>query len=393
MKFYYLIISAILLVTSSCFNKVQEELCVTSLPESSSPEEARKIPINPNIFRNGKVKDVAPLDFTYNYQTLQSQMIPTINADLIEGLKNQFNILKRRKRSSVFNAGNFQMNNDEMIAVVKLLLENKDAPELISQHLDSYLLNGEDNKGNFYMTGYFSPTIEADYTRSETYNYPIYRFPDNWENELPTREEIDGPMAILEPTNNEIAYAKNLEDIYFMQVQGSGYIKYPDGKTQYLRYDGNNKKRYRSIEQYMLRNDMVPKGGSVSIDGLKQFFKENPFMRDAILFQNPSYVFFEISNLKPTGSGGVPLTAKHSIAVDSDFIPVGSTLLASIPIYQDGRIVDHEYRILLAQDVGGAIRGSGHIDLYSGVGEKGQQAASQLHHYGKVWLLKPKAQT
>lgn len=45
---------------------------------------------------------------------------------------------------------------------------------------------------------------------------------------------------------------------------------------------------------------------------------------------------------------------------------------------------------MLAQDVGGAIRGNGHVDVYCGVGEEGKQKAMALHHYGQLWLLLPK---
>ena len=378
---------------SSCFNKVQEELCITEIPPKEITKEPTKIPINPSVFRNGKKKDSYSLGSTYNFEAIDKFTIPQIDDNLIDGLKNQLKLLKKSNQSSVFQRHDFNLSVDEMEETVNLLLQIKDSPESIGNYLESYLLDGDDGRGNLYMTGYYSPTIEADYTRSEEFNYPIYRYPIGWSGALPSREEIDGPYGALEGTSNEIAYAKYPEDIYFMQVQGSGYIKYPDGKTQYLAYDGSNRRKYRSIEQYMIRNNIVPKGGSVSIEGIKEFFKDQPYMRENVLFQNPSYVFFKKQDSKPIGSGGVPLTANYSIAVDRDFIPVGSTLLAAVPIYQDGRIVDHEYRILLAQDVGGAIKGSGHIDMYCGVGTEGEIAASQLHHYGKLWLLKPKPQT
>ncbi|MBK7408084.1 MAG: hypothetical protein IPJ40_08480 [Saprospirales bacterium] len=46
---------------------------------------------------------------------------------------------------------------------------------------------------------------------------------------------------------------------------------------------------------------------------------------------------------------------------------------------------------MLAQDVGGAIRGPGHIDIYSGTGQEGQRMAGNRMHYGMVWLLLPKS--
>jgi len=109
------------------------------------------------------------------------------------------------------------------------------------------------------------------------------------------------------------------------------------------------------------------------------------------LFANPNYIFFKPSKNKPKGAGHVPLTAKYSIAVDRKYIPLGSCLLAQIPIIGENKKFSHyEFRFLIAQDIGGAINGPGHVDLYQGIGKIGQKNASALHHYGKLWLLLPK---
>ena len=63
-----------------------------------------------------------------------------------------------------------------------------------------------------------------------------------------------------------------------------------------------------------------------------------------------------------------------------------------MPIFDDSldRVLRHDFHILLAQDVGGAIKGPGHIDWYQGVGQKAQQKAEKIHHYGQLWILMPK---
>ena len=40
--------------------------------------------------------------------------------------------------------------------------------------------------------------------------------------------------------------------------------------------------------------------------------------------------------------------------------------------------------------MGGAIKGNGHIDVYSGVGKAAERKAMEMHHYGQLWLLLPK---
>ena len=106
---------------------------------------------------------------------------------------------------------------------------------------------------------------------------------------------------------------------------------------------------------------------------------------------NPSYVFFKEGNGVVKGAGAIPLTAGHSIAVDPKYIPLGSTLLAKVPIADEkGNFVKHEYRILFAQDTGGAINGPGHVDLFTGVGKSAKKIACNTHHFGELWLIAPK---
>ena len=66
-------------------------------------------------------------------------------------------------------------------------------------------------------------------------------------------------------------------------------------------------------------------------------------------------------------------------------------VLATVPKYdKKGNFSGHDFKILLAQDVGGAINGAGHVDVYSGTGTKGKIKASMRHHYGNMWILLPK---
>ena len=112
---------------------------------------------------------------------------------------------------------------------------------------------------------------------------------------------------------------------------------------------------------------------------------------EEVLYSNPSYVFFRPSKARVSGAGPVPLTPEYSIAVDPKYIPLGSCLLAAVPIHdKKGNFTHHEYRILLAQDTGGAINGPGHVDLYTGIGKQAKRDAGYTHHYGGLWLLLPK---
>jgi membrane-bound lytic murein transglycosylase A len=179
-----------------------------------------------------------------------------------------------------------------------------------------------------------------------------------------------------------------------MQVQGSGYVEYPDGSRELFSYNGSNRHPYLSIEKYIQgRADLDI--ADLSIRGIRKFLLKNPSLTDTILFQNPSYTFFIRQQSEPSGAGNVPLTPGYSIAVDRRYIPLGSCLLAAFPIFDNRkqRVVGHDYRLLIAQDVGGAIRGPGHVDFYTGIGDAAEREASNLKSYGRLWLLLPPQST
>lgn len=123
---------------------------------------------------------------------------------------------------------------------------------------------------------------------------------------------------------------------------------------------------------------------------LKRFLRQHPDVRQEVLNANPSYTFFKVQKTEVRGAGQVPLTGGYSVAVDPKIIPLGSTLLATIPVYgPKNEVTHHEYRILFAQDTGGKIKGAGRVDVFMGIGDEAARAAGRLHHFGKLWILLP----
>ena len=281
---------------------------------------------------------------------------------------------------------------EKLEETVDILVNNSKNGDNPSKGLAAYQTWGKDKKGHVKYTGYFTPEISVKKNPDDLYRYPIYTKPKDWDGKLPTREEIDGEGA-LKDLGLELAYAKNPIDIYYMQVQGSGYVRFKEtGKKVLFRFNGGNGKKYRSIEKYILKNDIDVR--RLTLDGIKKYFLNNPERMNEVLFSNPSYTFFRPSKSGVKGAGGVKLVEDISIAVDTKYFPLGSVVLASVPVYnKKGKIIDHEFKILLAQDTGAAIRGPGHVDVYSGLGNKGKAKASALHHYGNMWILLPKDNT
>ncbi|WP_347881894.1 3D domain-containing protein, partial [Vibrio vulnificus] len=90
------------------------------------------------------------------------------------------------------------------------------------------------------------------------------------------------------------------------------------------------------------------------------------------LEQNPSFVFFEPRAAAPvTGSAGIPLLPMASVAGDRTIFPMGTPILAEVPLLNaDGTWSGaHQLRLLIVLDTGGAVQ-QNHLDLYHGMEKK-----------------------
>ena len=251
----------------------------------------------------------------------------------------------------------------------------------VSERITLFRIEGEDGRGNVHFTSYYTPVLEARRERDNTFRYPIYRKPSKWESGRPTRAMIDGEN-VLNGLGLEIAWTSDLLENYFLQVQGSGYLQFEDGSSILLLFRGQNGYAYTSIGNYLVRNGYI-EAADISLPSIRTWFEKYPDSLESVLYRNESYTFFEPFEDVPKGAANTILVAGHSIAVDPKFIPYGAVLLAKVPILdQDGVLLSHEYRLLTAQDRGGAIKGPGHVDVYAGVGKEAERKAGSLHHYG-----------
>ena len=259
-------------------------------------------------------------------------------------------------------------------------------PQLIAHQLA-----GQDQRGNVQITGYYVPILPVRHTPDDVYRYPLYRKPTqrNAEGKFPSREEIDFESA-LAGQGLEIAYTSSLVDNFFLHVQGSGVVEYENGERKLLSWGGVNGHAYRSLGKELIERGEIDRA-HISAQSIRQWLSDHPDRNREILSTNPSYLFFSEGPENPVGAANVSLTPLYSAAVDPSVIPLGSILLAQVPKLDPyGNLIGHEFRLLLAQDKGGAIKGPGHIDWYQGIGEEAHFHAGQLKHFGKVWLLLPK---
>ena len=84
-----------------------------------------------------------------------------------------------------------------------------------------------------------------------------------------------------------------------------------------------------------------------------------------------------------SGSLNVPLTPHGSVAADPKFVPLGA------PVYL-AMDRPEAYGLWVAQDVGGAIKGSNRFDTFWGGGTEATQIAGGMAANGVAYVLLPK---
>ncbi len=329
-------------------------------------------------------------DITYNkiytQVNIDKEIFPKFDENVLKGVRWQrklFEIKRRGKKN--FNVDGLKFTQEDLERTVDAL-ENWGHAALVppSEYFNTYIISGEEKKGEVLFTGYFSPVLEVNRVQDAVFKYPIYAKPQG-DGPFPTRKEIYDEGALI-GKDLELAYARSLLDIQSMQLQGSGFVKYRDGKRFLFSYGGSNGHPRKSIQRYFL-NNYGEKGQGITLKKLEKYFSENPDKQDEIIYHNPSYIFFEKNEKRKTvnGSGNVPLIPQVSIATDKRIIPTGACLFAERPLPSKNNL-NHVPSILLAQDVGGAIKGARHVDLYTGIGKEARKKAA-LSHYGKIWFL------
>lgn len=263
-------------------------------------------------------------------------------------------------------------------------MDNPSSRTANSEPFNFYALGDPETKRPVQYGGYFTPVLEVSATQTASFKYPIYGKPAG-DAPLPSRHEI--MQGALQGKGLEIAWTNNLVDYYFMQVQGSGLIRYPDGRTQLLGFAGKNDHPYVSIGRYMQQKGYL-RTDNLTNAAIRQWLKLNPGKLDEVLGANQSFVFFRPTNDEVRSASGLPVLAGHTASVDTNMIPFGSILLAELPLRDNkGKIVQHEWRLLLATDRRSDDRGVVRIGIYTGEGKKARQEALRFFPAGRAFVL------
>jgi peptidoglycan lytic transglycosylase A len=272
--------------------------------------------------------------------------------------------------------------------------------------------------GRMLVTGYYEPVVDAAERQSPEYAVPILALPDDlvevsleafdprYRGErlfgrvegkrlVPYWRRADIDAGSLAGRGLELAWARDPVDVFFMEIQGSGTLRFPDGREQRVGYAGANGRAYRPIGRLLIDEGHVPRE-AMSMQVIRAWLAANPAERQRVLRHNESYVFFRLLPGPPEGSLGRPLTPARSVATDARLFPRGA--LAFIETEQPRREPDGAVRrvplarFVLNQDTGGAIRGAGRVDVFFwGRGETAAFAAGLMREPGRVYFLVPRA--
>ncbi|MFM9849815.1 MAG: murein transglycosylase A [Hyphomicrobiaceae bacterium] len=266
------------------------------------------------------------------------------------------------------------------------------------------------------LTGYYEPVLDGSRKQDARFKTPIYKRPPDLVNlveeaqrgakgavltharrtdkgNVPysTRAEIDG--GVLAGKGLELLYMIDAVDVFFMQVQGSGRIRLPDGSKIRVHYDGKNGHPYTSIGRYLIDKGLLA-ADKLSLAALQKWLRADPARATHVMHQNASYVFFrELKGAEAENVLGVleiPLTPGRSLAVDAGVHALGSPVYVSAPKLTHATQGKPFQRLMIAQDVGSAIKGPERGDLYFGSGDAAGALAGVTKHPGKFHVLLPR---
>jgi membrane-bound lytic murein transglycosylase A len=266
--------------------------------------------------------------------------------------------------------------------------------------------------GQGLLTAYFAPEYEARMSRSAEFSAPMRGKPADlvtldlgqFDPGLVGKKvagEIEGGQiapypdrAAIEatPETRPLAWLRP-EDLFFLQIQGSGILVMPDGRRVRAAFAAHNGRPFVGIATPMRDKGLLP-DNNTSGDAIRTWLADHRGPEaDAIMQLNPRYVFFQTSpddGRQAVGAAGIPLPAGRAIAVDASKHALGELywldasapkLTGAFPTYR---------RLAVALDVGGAIKGDVRADLYTGTGAAAGAEAGRVRHELRLYRLVPR---
>ncbi len=287
----------------------------------------------------------------------------------------------------------------------------------LTAQFDVYRATNLDGTSTGLVTGYYEPLLQGSRYQSAQYPYPLYKKPSDIitveladvypdlkfkrvrgklietkqgvKKLVPymTRTEIEVSPSPL--AGSEIVWIDDIIDVFFLQIQGSGLVNLDNGQQVHVGYADQNGHAYNSIGRLLIERGELT-ADQASMQGIKNWARNNLDKLRDLLNSNPSYVFFRelpAGLPGPLGALGVPITAERSVAIDPKYVPLGAPIFLSSTQPNSTKPLK---RLMMAQDTGGAIKGGVRADFFWGAGDVAGKQAGAMKQQGKVWVFLPK---
>jgi len=258
------------------------------------------------------------------------------------------------------------------------------------------------------FTGYFEPEYSGVPNPDASHAVPVYRRPPDLLTLHPpgaagavtgrvsggrvvpywTRAQIDAGALVGQGL--EIAWLADPVDLFFLQLQGSGRVRLPDGRLVRLGYAGRNGAPYVPLGRLLVeQHELAP--DAVSMQSIRSWLGVHPARARELMERNPNYVFFRnLDNLRPDqgppGTLGIGLQPGRSVAVDRAFLPLAAPVWVDTVEPNGGPL----RRLMLAQDLGTDITGPARADIFFGWGTEAADRAGAMHADGHLVVLLPR---
>lgn len=244
-------------------------------------------------------------------------------------------------------------------------------------------------RGSGLLTGYFAPTYEVRAAPNAEFSDPVRPRPADLSGSAPYADR-----AAIEagPAQGALGWMRP-EDLFFLQIQGSGLLTYPDGRKVRAVYAASNNRPFVAIARPMREQGLLA-ADNTSGEAIRAWLAAHRGpTAQAVMNLNGRYIFFAFqpdTGSEAVGAAGVALPAGRSVAVDPDFHAYGEALWldAGAPILA-GAFPTYR-RLVLALDTGSAIRGEVRADLYMGTGEAAGAEAGRVRHDLTLYRLIPR---
>jgi membrane-bound lytic murein transglycosylase A len=273
--------------------------------------------------------------------------------------------------NATFSYGGDEYTSAEMISSLnlfkKMMHKNQSYENFLAElavKFNVYTAKNSDNKA--ILTGYYTPHIDALEKKSRLFSVPV--------------------VVKTGVNKKPLFFVKNQLDIFNLKLEGAGVMNLPDGTKVTVEYAGKSK--YKTIK-VAAKNKINKK---IKLAHGKKGTKVASKSKDTVLI----VPYFKLTEGGPYGWADLPLTPRYTAAIDRHLAPMGGLIYV-----KSNEMVGEEVSMvnpnansfsnfegfMLAQDIGGAIKGSGRVDIYCGEGQEGRHGANLIKRVGTVYLL------